>query len=368
LWTASQSIGNEYAVGLDWLSGKYYGAGAEERGESLIFRNGYINLFNGIIAPLDIRYKTPVTAVTKKANSVELQTSNGAVECYQGEEAEVLKFAVTGVLTDRLSLSVLFTVPLGILKADLITFNPPLPADKTAAIKAMGYGLLNKIILQFPSTTTLPPEIASQDVFYLYTPDFANEQRKFFEWLNYDRVVAGSNAIVGLISGSFGEAAENGTGVAEAALSAIQAAFPDWPAPPIADVKTMITRWRSDPWSLGSYSFIAPGADPSMYETLGKGVDGWLFFAGEATNRSYPALVHGALGSGRRAARDMVAQTPLVGPTSTATATGGPTATPSTSSRPSGAKGLVCGRQRSACGAVLHWIGVVGLIVGLIML
>ncbi len=259
----------------------------------------------------------------------------------------------------------LVTVPLGILKAGLITFSPPLPADKTAAISAMGWGLLNKIILQFPSTTALPPAIASQDVFYLYTPGFATERRKFYEWLNYDRVVAGSNAVVGLISGSFGEAAENGTGVAETALSAIQAAFPDWPAPPIADVKSKVTRWRSDPWSRGSYSFIAPGADPTMYETLGKGVDGWVFFAGEHTNRSYPALVHGALGSGRRAARDMVAQTPIVGPTATATATatatGGPTPLSTTSSRPSGATGLVSGTMS-------HWIGMLGMILPLTMM
>lgn len=85
LWSASQAIANEYAVDLSWLSGKYYGAGAAERGESLIFRNGYINLFNGIVAPLDIRLNTPVSSVTKKADSVELQTSNGTVECYQGE-------------------------------------------------------------------------------------------------------------------------------------------------------------------------------------------------------------------------------------------------------------------------------------------
>jgi lysine-specific histone demethylase 1 len=205
----------------------------------------------------------------------------------------------------------------------------------------MGYGLLNKIILQFPPTTRLPAAIADQDVFYLYTPDVANEKRKFFEWVNYERVVPGSNALVGLISGSFAEAAENGTGVVDAALSILQAAFPDWTAPAASEVTSNITRWRSDPWSRGAYSFIAPGADPTAYETLGKGVDGWLFFAGEHTNKTYTALVHGALGSGRKAAEDMVAQTPIVGPTATATATNtvGLTTLSTTSSKPSAATG-----------------------------
>jgi hypothetical protein len=86
---AEQTIGNEYAVDLSELSGKYYGAGDGSdlaSGGALIFGNGYINLFNAMVASLDIRLNTPVTAITKKVNSVELQTSNGTVECYQGGE------------------------------------------------------------------------------------------------------------------------------------------------------------------------------------------------------------------------------------------------------------------------------------------
>jgi monoamine oxidase len=41
------------------------------------------------------------------------------------------------------------TVPLGVLKRQLITFEPPLPDWKRQAIDALGFGLLNKIVLQF---------------------------------------------------------------------------------------------------------------------------------------------------------------------------------------------------------------------------
>ncbi|CAF1551300.1 unnamed protein product [Didymodactylos carnosus] len=45
---------------------------------------------------------------------------------------------------------VLVTVPLGCLKHQTIKFVPELPEWKTLAISQMGFGLMNKIVLQFP--------------------------------------------------------------------------------------------------------------------------------------------------------------------------------------------------------------------------
>lgn len=44
---------------------------------------------------------------------------------------------------------VIVTVPLGILKRNLIEFSPPLPPTKVDAIRRLGFGLLNKVILRF---------------------------------------------------------------------------------------------------------------------------------------------------------------------------------------------------------------------------
>lgn len=41
------------------------------------------------------------------------------------------------------------TVPLGVLKRGSISFSPPLPAAKQAAIAALGMGLLDKVALVF---------------------------------------------------------------------------------------------------------------------------------------------------------------------------------------------------------------------------
>ena len=65
------------------------------------------------------------------------------------------------------------------------------------------------------------------------------------------------------------------------------------------------TRWHSDPFALGSYSHLPPGASPSDYDLVTEAVEG-LFFAGEGTSRKYPATVHGADLSGESAAAEII--------------------------------------------------------------
>ena len=44
---------------------------------------------------------------------------------------------------------VVITVPLGVLKAEQIQFNPPLPEEKRLAIKRIGFGVAEKLVLLF---------------------------------------------------------------------------------------------------------------------------------------------------------------------------------------------------------------------------
>ena len=62
------------------------------------------------------------------------------------------------------------------------------------------------------------------------------------------------------------------------------------------------TNWSRDPFSFGSYSFIAKGARKRHYRDLGAPVGDCLFFAGEATHPDYNSTVHAALESGLIAA------------------------------------------------------------------
>ncbi|RTG85995.1 lysine-specific histone demethylase 1A [Schistosoma bovis] len=82
-------------------------------------------------------------------------------------------------------------------------------------------------------------------------------------------------------------------------------------------IDAYVTRWRTDPYSRGSYSYVAVGATGADYDILGEPVyysssssddismptnNPRIFFAGEHTCRCYPATVHGALLSGLREA------------------------------------------------------------------
>ena len=83
--------------------------------------------------------------------------------------------------------------------------------------------------------------------------------------------------------------------------------------------ESVVTRWKSDEWSRGSYSYVAAGSSGNDYDLMASPVAPPLvtgmapgtpsppnpprvFFAGEHTIRNYPATVHGALLSGLREA------------------------------------------------------------------
>lgn len=75
-------------------------------------------------------------------------------------------------------------------------------------------------------------------------------------------------------------------------------------APP---VRGIVSSWTTDPFALGAYSFLKRGATPADRVALAAPVGGRLFFAGEATSSDFPATVHGAMGSGWRAADEAMA-------------------------------------------------------------
>lgn len=70
--------------------------------------------------------------------------------------------------------------------------------------------------------------------------------------------------------------------------------------PPVGMVRTS---WSTDPWTLGSYSFLGVGATPALRVTLSRPIsDGVLLLAGEHVATDSPSTVHGAAESGNAAA------------------------------------------------------------------
>ena len=64
--------------------------------------------------------------------------------------------------------------------------------------------------------------------------------------------------------------------------------------------------WQQDPYARGAYSYVTVGAQPAR-AALAQPVEDTLFFAGEATDEEEGGTVAGALQSGQRAAREILA-------------------------------------------------------------
>jgi polyamine oxidase len=62
-------------------------------------------------------------------------------------------------------------------------------------------------------------------------------------------------------------------------------------------IQYLVSRWGTDPSSLGCYSYDAVGKPHDLYERLRKPVDN-MFWAGEATSERFPGTVHGAFATG----------------------------------------------------------------------
>ncbi len=68
------------------------------------------------------------------------------------------------------------------------------------------------------------------------------------------------------------------------------------------------TNWGRDPYSYGSYSYVAKGARRRDSRRLEEPIGGKVFFAGEAAHPRYNSTVHAAHESGLRAAKFAIAE------------------------------------------------------------
>ena len=196
--------------------------------------------------------------------------------------------------------SALVTLPLGVLKREAVTFEPPLPPRKLSAIRALGFGTLNKCVMLFPE----PFWDTGLDTFGRVA-ESRGARGELFLFYSYVHLCGpGGAVLIGLVAGESAEAFES-VDSAEAqrrCVEVLQSIFRprgvDVPQP-VAFVRTA---WAGDPYARGSYSNVQVGASGDDYDEMASPVGDHLFFAGEATCRTHPATMHGAFMSGLREA------------------------------------------------------------------
>lgn len=279
------------------LSGWDQDMGNEFEGEHGQIIGGYQQLPRGLWAlptKLDVRTNQTVTKITYDTTGI----SKGLKTMVHTEDGPIA--------ADH----VVYTGSLGTLKHRTVDFSPPLPDWKTGAIDRLGFGVLNKVILVFDHVFW----DTNRDMFGLLREaevpgsmsqaSYARNRGRFYLFWNCVKT-AGVPLLIALMAG---DAAHQAESMADAEIvaevtSELRNIFKSSPVPD--PLETIVTRWKSDKFTRGTYSFVAADSLPGDYDLVAKGV-GNLHFAGEATCGTHPATVHGAFLSGLRAATDIM--------------------------------------------------------------
>jgi lysine-specific histone demethylase 1 len=283
------------------LAGWDVDAGNEWDGEHTMVVGGYQQVARGLLncpRPLVVHKNK---AVHRISYSNTLGKKPAMIECEDGT-----KFSADTVIS---------TIPLGVLKANTVNFEPALPDWKCGAISRLGFGTLNKIILVYKE----PFWDTSRDIFgvlraatqkaSLNQGDYRQNRGRFFQWFNCSNT-SGLPTLIALMAGdaALQTEAQKDEDLVSEATSILQSLFgPSVPQP----VEAIITRWGRDKFAKGSYSYTGPNFRPDDYDMMAKSVHN-LFFAGEHTSGTHPATVHGAYLSGLRVASEVLDD--LIGP------------------------------------------------------
>jgi monoamine oxidase len=240
---------------------------------------GYRRLIEPLARGLDIAFDQPVIGVAVRNDGVTATTADGRTH-----EAS----------------HVLVTVPLGVLKAGSVEFDPPLPDRRRTVVERLGFGRFEKVALRFdrpfwteagvPHVLSVPADGRAWPVLLL----------------GLDRIV-GEPVIVALAFGSrAGVFADVPQDEAVASVLDVLRAAVGGPVPePQAIARTA---WGSEPFTRGAYTYMRPGCTPDDLDELGLPIGGRLLFAGEATGSARAGFADGAFSTGIREAKRLLGQ------------------------------------------------------------
>lgn len=238
-------------------------------GDEVVFPRGYDELPTALAAGLDVRLEQVVTRIDR-AGEVRVTT---AAQTF-GADAVVL------------------TVPVGVLKAGAVEIVPPLPTVNADALSRLEMNSFEKLILRFPE------RFWDADVYAIRQQGV--EGRWWHSW--YDLTVLHGEPT--LLTFAAGPAADSirrwdDARVVDDIMAQLRRLFGDGIPNPVSVHRTA---WKDDPFSRGSYAYMAVGSTTADHDDLATPIGGVLHIAGEATWTDDPATVPAALLSGHRAA------------------------------------------------------------------
>ncbi|KAL7606190.1 hypothetical protein Lser_V15G19239 [Lactuca serriola] len=257
-----------FAADLDMISLKNWDEEHVLTGGHGLMVEGYYPVLKALSKDIDIRLNHRVTRIWNGPTDVMVTVDGGRT------------FVADAVIV---------TVPIGVLKANLIEFEPKLPDWKVSAISDLGMGNENKIALRFDHVFWPNVELLGTVAPTSYSCGY---------FLNLHKAT-GNPVLVYMAAGRFAYDLEklSEEDAAKFALVQLKKMFPEATEP----VQYLVSRWGTDPNSLGCYSYDVVGKPTDIYERL-RAPLGNLFFGGEAVSIENQGSVHGAYSSGVTAA------------------------------------------------------------------
>ena len=263
-------------------------------GDDLIFNKGYISLFEKIYQKFNVKLNENVVKIDQnndkknnKFKNIKVTTTNGNI--YTAD-------------------SVIVTVPLGILKKQSILFNPELSDTKIKSINNIGFGTLNKIIVEFEEVYW--EEDKNMDIISLVqdnpnTDNTNTNESHPFSWSVNLYKSFNHKALAFLISHRFESyIIENNNEIIKAKLIEVLSKSYNIPNNKIKIKRFIKTNWGNDPYSYGSFTSYIIGTSKQDYINIGK-PEGRVHFAGEHTHVEFNANVRGAWESGIRVGKEV---------------------------------------------------------------
>lgn len=205
---------------------------------------------------------------------------------------------------------VIVTCAIGYLKAYKESlFDPVLPTPKNDAISSIGYGIINKVFMEFERP--LMNHIHHGIVFAWENAhekiDSSNWFKRFYA---VDTVFTNPRLVTAWISGDGAILMEDMKDheVVQTLMKLVRKFMNDDTIPD--PINYFITRWHKNPFSLGSYSHPA-STTRNDYGDIAEPVKNQngvpvLFFAGEGTQLAYFGCTHAARDSGIREAERII--------------------------------------------------------------
>jgi monoamine oxidase len=189
-------VEHDEAASIDDLTPASIDLGEEFDGADVVLPDGYVRILGPLLDGVAIDVGQVVESITHDADGVLIGLEGGAA-----------------IRSDR----VLVTVPLGVLKAGDITFDPPLPTEKRTAIEELGMGVLDRVVLRF------------DERFWDDTTAIGfvgNEPGLFIEWYDLTDIV-GEPVIVGFNAGNVADAlaVRSDQDIIEAAMRSLAAIY-----------------------------------------------------------------------------------------------------------------------------------------------